>query len=409
MVAETANRPRARKRSKRNPEGVMSIVEHIQELRSRLLKAILGIFFGTIIGFIWYQYSFTLGPWKLPFGNLTLGPAHFMSLGEILKEPYCQLPPEQRFGGADSTECRLLATSPFEMFLLRLKVGAIAGLVISAPFWLYQIWAYITPGLVRRERRNTLIAVTAAALLFVAGAVLAYFVVHFGLEFLLMVGDNAQIAALTGGQYFNFILVLIVIFGVSFELPLFIVMLNIVGVLPYETMKEKRRLIILVLFIFAAFMTPGQEPYSMVAMAISLTILMEIAIQFARINDKRRAKSRPDWMDLDDDVASGPVTSSGGIGDPGGIDAPSSVSAPDSIDGTTPVDGVAPIGGASAIGGTAPVGPTAPVGGTVGATPAQGPRTRTTRNSRPAPPAAPPAEVTPDLSTRSSSDFDDVL
>lgn len=387
----------------------MSIVEHIQELRSRLLKALAAILVATIVGFTWYQFSFTLGPWKLPFGDATLGPAHFKSLGELLKEPYCQLPPEQRFGGADSAECRLLATSPFEMFMLRLKVGALAGLVLSAPFWLYQIWAYITPGLVRKERRNTLIAVASAALLFAIGAVMAYFVVLFALEFLLQMGDNAQIAALTGERYFNFLLALILIFGVSFELPLFIIMLNVVGVLRYETMKDKRRLIILLLFIFAAFMTPGQDPVSMMVLATSLTVLMEIAIQFTRINDKRRENDRPEWMDLDDDVASGPVTSSGGIGDPGGIDAPSSLSAPDSIDGTTPVDGVAPIGGASAIGGTAPVGPTAPVGGTVGVTPAQGPRTRTTRNSRPAPPAAPPPEVTPDLSTRSSSDFDDVL
>lgn len=381
----------------------MSIVEHIQELRSRLLKALAGILVGTIVGFTWYQFSFTLGPWKLPFGDATFGPAHFKSLGELLKEPYCQLPPEQRFGGADSSECRLLATSPFEMFMLRLKVGALAGLVLSAPFWLYQIWAYITPGLVRKERRNTLIAVASAALLFAIGAVMAYFVVLFALDFLLQMGDNAQIAALTGERYFNFLLALILIFGVSFELPLFIIMLNVVGVLRYETMKDKRRLIILLLFIFAAFMTPGQDPVSMLVLATSLTVLMEVAIQFTRINDKRRENNRPDWMDLDDDVASGPVTSSGGIGDPGGIDAPSSLSAPHAVNGTTPVDGVAPIGGASAIGGTAPV------GGTVGVTPAQGPRTRTTRNSRPAPPAAPPAEVTPDLSTRSSSDFDDVL
>lgn len=387
----------------------MSIVEHIQELRSRLLKALAAILVGTIVGFTWYQFSFTLGPWKLPFGDATFGPAHFKSLGELLKEPYCQLPPEQRFGGAGSAECRLLATSPFEMFMLRLKVGALAGLVLSAPFWLYQIWAYITPGLVRKERRNTLIAVATAAFLFAAGAVMAYFVVLFALDFLLQMGDNAQIAALTGERYFNFLLALILIFGVSFELPLFIIMLNVVGVLRYETMKDKRRLIILLLFIFAAFITPGQDPVSMLVLATSLTVLMEIAIQFTRFNDKRRENNRPEWMDLDDDVASGPVASSGGIGDPGGIDAPSSLSAPESIDGTTSVDGVAPIGGASAIGGTAPVGSAAPVGGTVGITPAQGPRTRTTRNSRPAPPAAPPPEVTPDLSTRSSSDFDDVL
>lgn len=308
----------------------MSIVEHIQELRSRLLKALAGILVGTIIGFTWYQLSFTLGPWRLPFGDWTFGPAHVMSLGEILKEPYCQLPPEQRFGGAETGECRLLATSPFEMFMLRLKVGALAGLVLSAPWWLYQIWAYITPGLVRKERRNTLIAVTAAALLFAAGAVLAYFVVAYGLEFLLQIGDNAQIAALTGGQYFNFILALILIFGVSFELPLFIIMLNVVGVLHYETMKDKRRLIILLLFIFAAFMTPGQDPFSMVVLAACLVLLVELAIQFTRINDKKRQRERPEWMDLDDESAS-PLNTA-----PGGTDAPAPISRPAPVDAPHP-------------------------------------------------------------------------
>ncbi|WJZ00044.1 Sec-independent protein translocase protein TatC [Corynebacterium hansenii] len=393
----STQRPRARKRKKRDPEGVMSIVEHIQELRSRLLKALAGVVVGTIIGFTWYQFSFTMGPWKLPFGDATFGPAHFMSLGELLKEPYCQLPPEQRFGGAGSEECRLLATSPFEMFMLRLKVGALAGLVISAPWWLYQIWAYITPGLVRKERRYTLIAVTSAALLFSAGAVLAYFVVSYGLEFLLQMGDNAQIAALTGERYFNFLLALILIFGVSFELPLFIIMLNIVGVLRYETMRDKRRLIILMLFIFAAFMTPGQDPVSMVVLAVSLTVLMEVAIQFTRINDRRRENERPEWMDLDDDQSSGPITASGGIGESGGIEAPTPVSASGAVGGASPIDGVAPIGGSGPVAGTAPV----------NASPT--PRTRPTRNSRPAPPAPPQPDVTPDLSTRSSTDFDDVL
>ncbi|WP_295626035.1 twin-arginine translocase subunit TatC [uncultured Corynebacterium sp.] len=399
MVAETANprRIRKRKNKKRDPQGVMTIVEHLQELRSRLLKALLGVFAGTILGFIWYQTSFTLGPWRLPFGDAIFGPLHVNSLGEILKEPYCKLPADQRFGGDLDGECRLLATSPFEMFLLRLKVGAIAGLVLSAPFWLYQLWAYITPGLVRKERRNTVIAVTAAALLFLAGAVLAYFVVAYGLEFLLQVGDNAQIAALTGGLYFNFILALIVIFGVSFELPLFIIMLNIAGVLRYETMKDKRRLIVLLIFIFAAFMTPGQEPISMAAMAISLCILMEIAIQFTRINDRRRDRQRPDWLDRDDDEASGPVAAAGGIGELGGIEPPSPVMTSGDLDGSGGVGGASPVSAPGAV-------------PQPSATPASTrPRTRPTRNSRPAPPAAPPPDVTPDLSSRSGSDFDDVL
>ena len=84
-------------------------------------------------------------------------------------------------------------------------------------------------------------------------------------------------------------------------------------------MKDKRRLIILLLFIFAAFMTPGQDPVSMMVLALSLTVLMEVAIQFTRINDRRRDKQRPDWLDLDDDQSSGPIAASGGIGQLGGI------------------------------------------------------------------------------------------
>ena len=159
----------------------MTIVEHIQELRRRLVLALAGIAVGTVVGFIWYQTAFTIGQFRIPFTSVNVGPVHFKSLGELLKDPYCQLPPEMRLGGGEGAECRLLATSPFEMFMLRLKVGALAGLVMSSPWWLYQIWAYITPGLVRKERRTTRRVVTAAALLFVMGSVLAYYVVAIGL------------------------------------------------------------------------------------------------------------------------------------------------------------------------------------------------------------------------------------
>lgn len=351
----------------------MTIVEHIQELRSRLIKAMAGLLLGTILGFWWYQASFTIPAWRVPFFGTDVPAFHVMSLGEILKGPYCALDPSQRFGEGD--ECRLLATSPFEMFMLRLKVGAIAGLAISSPLWLYQLWAFITPGLVRKERRNTLIVVFIAAFLFVIGAVLAYIVVAYGLEFLLQVGDNAQIAALTGGQYFNFILALIVIFGVSFELPLFIVMLNVVGVLPYETMKDKRRIIIVLIFIFAAFMSPGQDPISMMALAISLSLLVELALQFCRFNDKRRSNERPEWLDLDDDQGSGPISAPGGIGEQGGIDAPAPVSAPTSVQASAPVTA----------------------------------SSRPTRNSRPPRPQPVAPTPTEDLRSRPLSDFDDVL
>lgn len=312
----TRRRPRLRK-GRKSSTGEMSLVEHLQELRRRVIISLVALITGTVLGFLWYQYS--------PFG---LSP-----LGEILRGPYCALPPENRADFTSDGECRLLATGPFEMFMLRLKVGALAGLVLSSPVWLYQIWAFIVPGLHKKERRGTFTFVTLAVMLFTAGAVLAYFVVHYGLDFLLTVGDETQVAALTGERYYNFLLALLLIFGVSFEVPLIIVMLNIVGILEYEAIKDKRRVIILTLFLFAAFMTPGQDPFSMVILAVALTLLVEMAMQFARWNDKRRQRHRPEWMDLEDEAAS-PLNSG-----PGGVDAPAPVSAPAPVDPARPAAG----------------------------------------------------------------------
>lgn len=313
----------------------MSLVEHIQELRRRLIISLLALGVGAILGFFWYQHGF--------FG--------IMSLGDILRGPYCSLPPERRADFSHDGTCRLLATAPFEMFMLRLKVGALAGAVFASPVWLSQLWGFITPGLMKNERRWTFTFVSIAVVLFAMGAVLAYFVMAYGLDVLLSIGDNVQITALSGELYYSFLLALLLIFGVSFELPLAIAMLNIAGVLEYEAVKDKRRIIILALFAFAAFMTPGQDPFSMVALAAALTVLVEISLQFTRINDKRRSKNRPDWLDLDDDVAAPLHTG------PGGVDAPAPVATPAPI---APDPNIGPSGFArpASVQASAPVAPT---------------------------------------------------
>ncbi|MGY1702329.1 twin-arginine translocase subunit TatC [Geodermatophilus sp. SYSU D00766] len=273
---------RRRRRRPRDPEATMTLVAHLTELRNRVAKALLALALGTIAGFLWYDH-----------GLLT-----------FLSEPYCSLPAELRFQGEEN--CRLVVLDVFGGVLLRLKIGLIAGAVLSSPFWLWQLWAFITPGLKRNEKRYAVTFVAVSTLLFALGAVLAYITLYKGLELLLQLAGDEVAFQLTAPDYLGFVISLLVAFGLSFELPLIAVALNLVGVLSHAALAKSRRWIFFLTIVFAAFVTPTQDPFTMLAMALPMVVLFELAIQVARVVDKRRARREAieHFHGLSDDEAS---------------------------------------------------------------------------------------------------------
>jgi sec-independent protein translocase protein TatC len=278
-------RPRLRRqREPRDAEATMTLVGHLTELRNRIAKALLALLIATAVAFWWYEHG----------------------LGEFIRAPYCGLEEDLRYGGDDSGGCGLLITDVFGGVFIRLKVAFLAGAVLSAPFWLYQLWAFITPGLKRNEKRYGVGFVAVSTLLFALGAFLAYVSLAKGLELLLSLAGDGVVIALTAQDYIGFVLALLVAFGVSFEVPLIAIALNLVGVLSHEVLSRSRRWIFFLTIVFAAFVTPTQDPFTMLLMAGPMILLFELAIQVARVVDKRRAKRAAveHFHDLGDDEAS---------------------------------------------------------------------------------------------------------
>jgi len=261
----------------------MSLIAHLTELRNRVAKALLALLIATAIAFWWYEHG----------------------LGEFIRAPYCGLPAHLRYGGSGAP-CGLLVTDVFGGVFIRLKVAFLAGAVLSAPFWLYQLWAFITPGLKRNEKRYGITFVFASTALFALGAVLAYISLSAGLKLLLGLAGDGVIVALTAQDYVGFVLSMLVAFGVSFEVPLIAVALNLVGILSHEVLSRSRRWLFFLTLVFAAIITPTQDPFTMLLMAVPMIALFEIAIQIARVVDKRRARRAAveHFHDLDDDAAS---------------------------------------------------------------------------------------------------------
>jgi sec-independent protein translocase protein TatC len=247
----------------------MPVLDHLRELRRRVIIIVLFIGLGAVLG--WYLYPHTL---------------------DFLRHPYCSVPEKYRFTPRGAGKCVLVYHGALDGFTTRLKVSVISGAVFTGPFWLYQIWAFITPGLRRNERKYTLIFVLASTILFAAGMSLAYVVLSKGLRILLEQAGTGTQAQLTVSDYISFVTLMLVVFGAAFELPLLVVMANFAGVLPAKLLKKFRRAGIFLIFLFAAVATPSTDPFTMCAMAVPMVILFEAAIQIARVHDRRKARRK---------------------------------------------------------------------------------------------------------------------
>jgi sec-independent protein translocase protein TatC len=254
----------------------MTLLEHLYELRTRLFRASLAIVAGMVGG--WFLSN--------PLINL-------------LEQPYCRL------STAPNGDCTFITLNLTDPFALRLKVSLIVGLIVAAPIWLYQLWAFIAPGLHRNERRWAYVFAGLAAPLFALGAWLAYLMVPRAIQFLLSFAPTHTHFQLDITRYFTFITNLILLFGFAFQFPLIVMLFNIAGIATAKRLLGWWRIAVFLFFAFSAVAIPTGDPFSMSALGLGLTALYFAAVGFAYFNDKRRERRhRAEFGDVGDDEVS---------------------------------------------------------------------------------------------------------
>ena len=262
-----------------NPDGRMPLFDHIKELRNRIIKAVLAAVIGAVIG--WFLFH--------PIWN-------------FIQAPYCRLHLSSNVPGQEHHACTLYVTGIFESLFLRLKIAIVVGIILSSPVWLYQLWAFLAPGLYARERRWAYLFSASAIPLFGIGGTVAYYAMTKGLHFLLLLVPHNVEPIITINTYLGYAMAMLLIFGIAFELPLLFVLLNLVGLLTHERFRKWRRMIIFLIFAFAAVFTPSPDPISMLLLAVPCVVLVECAEVFAWQHDKRKARRVGAFPGLSDEA-----------------------------------------------------------------------------------------------------------
>jgi sec-independent protein translocase protein TatC len=250
---------RAEKKSdkkKHDATGTMSVVDHLRELRDRVVWSMMAIAVGAVICFIFFEPIIRL--MIDPYRDATIGP-----------------------GFPDGK--RLIFTQPLEAFMTRIKVAAYGGFIIASPVVFFHLWRFITPGLHDREKKYAIPFVVSSVILFVGGSFVAVLTFPKALNFLLGVGGNDLDPLLTAGSYLTLVFLMILAFGVSFEFPIVMMFLLLARVVNTRQLRKYRKFTFLGLVIFAAVITPSQDPISLFAMSIPMYLLFEVTIIIGRI------------------------------------------------------------------------------------------------------------------------------
>jgi sec-independent protein translocase protein TatC len=251
--------------------GKMSLGDHFRELRARLMKSLLALVAATVASFFFYDQLL----------DLVTGP--FNHARDML--------------GSD-TKTVIYVSGVGGGLMIQLKLCALSGVVVSSPVWLYQIWAFVLPGLHRNERRWTMVFVAIAGPLFAAGVALGYYVLPKGLQVLISFTPADMENLNDFNDFFSFITRMLLVFGLSLEIPFFVVLLNLAGVVSGKALGRYRPWIVLGTFVFAAVATPSTDPFSMLILALPMLILFMVSEVIARLVDRRRARSSDEqWAD----------------------------------------------------------------------------------------------------------------
>jgi sec-independent protein translocase protein TatC len=244
-------------------DGRMSLMEHLTELRSRIIKIVLALALGMVVAFALYDPIY-----------------------DFLLRPYVDL--------ADSRDLILegkpLNTDPLEGFAIRMKLAMYGGIAIAMPVILWQIWRFITPGLYPHEKRYAVPFLISALTLFVLGAGLAYYTMPRALEFLVDIGGSDNfVVAYAPGKYFKLITYMMLAFGVGFEFPILLIFMQMAGIIGPQQLASFRRYAIVGICILVAVITPSGDPISMLMLSVPMVIFYEISILIGKVMERRRS------------------------------------------------------------------------------------------------------------------------